>query len=746
MKHWQILIKILVLTSSIILVLGGCGIGDQKRSEPGTGSTKTESDTEKLMAYKDIRYLPEFTDTSERWNGFASKGLGFRDDTLYVLKRNFRNYNVSGGQLIAYRPDTGEETLLLDEEALKGQIIAASPLNDGAGMALLKLLDGGYLLYKVDSEGKEILSKEISDIPITSEASSYDFMTDNQDRGYLRTYNEIILFDEKGDIAGNIDVKGKGINQFICGSDGKVYIYEYMTSQLIPVDFEAKSLGTSAYTVPINLRAIAAAGKADFLICDNTTVYEYNCGEGMLTPLFDLQDSQIADAFEIQVIGEMKDGRLLVFSADSDREFTEVALLTATPLAECPVKEEVTMGLIYPSQNMLDSITDFNRQNNEISISVINYCIGGRSFQEAREAMKLDFSIGKGPDLCNLTDFLEPEPLFKSGCFADLSAYLEEGRTYRKEDFIPQALDIYTWQDQLMGIPKYFYLRTLVGNSDIVGTNMGWDMQDIKKMVEEHPDALIFDVAYSSYMFNVCARNMLGEFVDLDRKEADFESPEYIEFLNFLKSLPNNYTEREDNESWSMRDSWLKDGRALLSVRDIFEVTELQKIDSVFKGNYTCVGYPSPDKKPDCIIETFSAYAISTASEKKESAWQFIEWDLSLQGQEKGYERYNYRLRGGFPTRTDVFEEELKVAVEGGGWQQEQEDYWGSDIAGYQRTTPEEAQLLRTLIETASPERSAEQTILDIMDEEIAYLYDGSKTAEEVAAVTQNRVQLYLNE
>ena len=744
MKRCQIFVKTLALFSCIILALGGCGKEKQSDSVQGTGG-KTESDTEELMAYKDIRYLPEFTDTSERWNGFASTGLGFRDDILYVVKRDFRNYNVSGGQLIAYRPDTKEETLLLDEEELKGQIMAAAPLNGGSAMALLNLLDGGYVLHKVDSEGKEIFTKEFQNIPITSEATRYDFITDNQDRGYLRTYNEIILFDEKGEIAGNIDVKGKGINKIVCGGDGKVYIYEYMVNQLIPIDFETKSLGTG-YTVPIpSLRAVAATEKADFIICDNTTVYEYNCGEGTLTPLFDLQDSLIPDAFDIHVMGEMKDGRILVFSVDSDRESTEVALLTATPLAEYPVKEEVTMGLISPSQNLLDSITAFNRQNNEVAVSVINYSIGGRSYQEAREALRFDFSIGKGPDLCDLGELTELESLYESGCFADLSAYLGEGRTYKREDFIPQALGIYSWQDQVMGIPKYFYLRTLVGNSDIVGTSMGWDMEDVKKVIDGHRDALIFDVAYSSYMFNVCARNMLGEFVDLDRKKADFESPEYIAFLNFLKDLPDNFTEKEDSECYSSGDSWLKEGRALLSVRDIFEVTELQKLDSVFRGNYTCVGFPSPDKTPDCIIGTFSAYAISSVSEKK-GAWEFIEWDLSSQGQEKGFEEYDHRLRGGFPTRTDVFEEELREAVEGGGWRQEQEEQWGSAVAGYKKTTSKEAELLRALIESASPDKKEEQTILDIMDEEIAYLYDGSKTAEEVAKVTQNRVQLYLDE
>lgn len=62
------------------------------------------------------------------------------------------------------------------------------------------------------------------------------------------------------------------------------------------------------------------------------------------------------------------------------------------------------------------------------------------------------------------------------------------------------------------------------------------------------------------------------------------------------------------------------------------------------------------------------------------------------------------------------------------------------------KATLEEVELLYSLIESASPERNTERIIVGIMREEAAYLYDGSKTAEEVARVTQNRVQLYLNE
>lgn len=64
----------------------------------------------------------------------------------------------------------------------------------------------------------------------------------------------------------------------------------------------------------------------------------------------------------------------------------------------------------------------------------------------------------------------------------------------------------------------------------------------------------------------------------------------------------------------------------------------------------------------------------------------------------------------------------------------------------FRAAAPEEVELVYTLLECASPEKATERTVLEIIEEEAAYLFDGSKSAEEVAEVTQNRVQLYLDE
>ena len=98
----------------------------------------------------------------------------------------------------------------------------------------------------------------------------------------------------------------------------------------------------------------------------------------------------------------------------------------------------------------------------------------------------------------------------------------------------------------------------------------------------------------------------------------------------------------------------------------------------------------------------------------------------------------------------DIFERELSVATDEADGQEESKGMGGIFGDGmqvnYRKMTSDEVDVLYALIESASPERSEERIILEIMKEEAAYLYDGSKTAEEVAKVTQNRVQLYLDE
>ena len=69
-------------------------------------------------------------------------------------------------------------------------------------------------------------------------------------------------------------------------------------------------------------------------------------------------------------------------------------------------------------------------------------------------------------------------------------------------------------------------------------------MEDLKAVIESHPDAeMVFDNVPGDYLFEACIRNGLEEFVDFEGKKANLDSAEYIEFLNYINTLPDGYAE-----------------------------------------------------------------------------------------------------------------------------------------------------------------------------------------------------------
>ncbi len=60
--------------------------------------------------------------------------------------------------------------------------------------------------------------------------------------------------------------------------------------------------------------------------------------------------------------------------------------------------------------------------------------------------------------------------------------------------------------------------------------------------------------------------------------------------------------------------------------------------------------------------------------------------------------------------------------------------------------TKEQVDRIREMIDTAQPGKIMEEKLYDIIREEAQAYFDGQKSAEDVAALIQNRVQTYLDE
>ena len=130
------------------------------------------------------------------------------------------------------------------------------------------------------------------------------------------------------------------------------------------------------------------------------------------------------------------------------------------------------------------------------------------------------------------------------------------------------------------------------------------------------------------------------------------------------------------------------------------------------------------------MIYPYLPIAISDICANKEQAWQFVD---SLLGEEFQSKYIVFNL----PIRKSDLEKKFEDAMT-------LKEGFGNTI----EDLPTEAQAaeMYEMMDTACGNNKINETIWNIVDEEAVYYFNNEKTAQEVAKVIQNRVELYLAE
>jgi len=148
----------------------------------------------------------------------------------------------------------------------------------------------------------------------------------------------------------------------------------------------------------------------------------------------------------------------------------------------------------------------------------------------------------------------------------------------------------------------------------------------------------------------------------------------------------------------------------------------------------------------------FSALAVNANSAHKEGAWEFICFLLEEEAQN------TYAAQGNVPALKSAFDllmDGQKERVAGGkkivitvtmmGENGAAGEPW-TEVYTAEDITEEKIEAYKKALEEARAYPIRTAPILDIIYEEAAYYFNGSKSLEEVCGIMENRVQLYLNE
>ncbi len=565
----------------------------------------------------------------------------------------------------------------------------------------------------------------------------------------------ILMVDREGRFIGMIDISNELEPYFADGNtyeeyylagdmDGDVY-YVALNSYYMAV-YEVKVTENESFSLSkvevfqdrlpgkiySGLRGIFFSDRSDGIL------YEYN-GDGVLAPILRWQDSNLYET-KVENVVQVSEDEFLVKVLNTDNGMDGYYRLKRTATKDMPERELIVVAATVDDQELIKSIAEFNMENQKYHVTLEIY---------GQDGLDASLVSSDPPDILSMSD-LSIYKYTENDALEDLTGYLEKSSLVHKEDFLENVVSGYTIAGRLVCIPKMYYFKTLTGRKEQLGEVSGWTMEECMELTERYQEYCLIAGRSSQWLLSfLCREYCLERFVDWDKRSCSFDSREFKDLLDWLKKCGEKSNRL--GIDWNSPEGW---ENSLLNYGDYFSLIDHLRKESEVGEELTLIGFPTADGEILHRPYIREALAIVSKSTHKEGAWTFVEYFLSREE--------NIQMYPLFPTNKEKFQEQLdyyttpnyvlgengeKLKLQDGTYNMRPK-IWLSN--GEQLGYLEEKQLegLLQAIESLdfTPAREEEDIVMDIVEEETGYYFDGLKGFDEVAGIIQNRVSVLLGE
>lgn len=718
------------LVMATVLCLSACGrngaAGEADKRKPDSG--------QETMAGAEA-YLPVFLDPEVReGEGIFYGGMRLLDDRIHYLtdtgegEETLCTYTLEDGSM-------DRMSLLWPEYGRPGPLGPHTFGQDGSlyGLCYGMDLDEGVILVKYDSRGEWAGSWEVTgQLQEENEGEHATFLeVDGQGRICLAGHRTLWLYGADGSYRGSLDLGGgMRVNAMGCGSDGRMYVSYSPEGRtelctLKRIDFEGKKLDETADNFPwCSGTGLSPAGEGGLLVQDDSALYRYDLNARKKETVLIWSECGVGGSW-VERVNALEDGRLLAVLNDPEGTGSGPVLLTGADGEQIPQKETLVMGTLYTDFDSQDAIDRFNRNNDKYTIKIKEYA--------DETALNLDIVSGRCPDIIEFGN-LHIEYMIEKGMFEDLNPYLEKSSKLSREDFFEGIMDAYVFDGIQVALPRGFDLYTLIGRTEVVGSEIGWTLEEMLEFAENHPDAVLFDRPKGNIL-RMLMRYNEELFVDWETGKCGFDSEEFRRLLEFVNRGPEE-TSYDRGVSYVNE---IREGRVLL-LEWFMQFEEVQVLEEIFGGEVTFKGFPTPEGTSGATPSWSSAYAITAGSEHKDVAWEFLETFFTESKKHSGW----------FPGLKKNIEDGLLQAMKINHDGVEYGDYIG-EIDGepytYRAATQEEVDRILALVDDMeSLADQCDREIENMIVEEAEAYFMGQKPVENVMEIIQGRVQMYVSE
>lgn len=482
---------------------------------------------------------------------------------------------------------------------------------------------------------------------------------------------------------------------------------------------------------------------------DNLYIYGFDPKSGQSTRLAGLLDCGI-DENQLSAMYFGEDGVIYCLVNNFETDKTELLRLTELDPAEAAKIVTLRLACNYLSTSLSKAVMNFNSSSTTARIEVTDYSKFNTDEDYSAGLTKLNTEIisGNVPDIFVTTDLPMGQYAAK-GLLKDIYELIDSDSELSRESFMAPVMKAMESEGRLYSISPGFSIATLVGKSDVVGREMGWTLSQMQEVIKAHPEAkyILGQGMTRDMVLSDMLKYGLDRYVDWQNGKCSFNTQDFIDVLNFSHLFPAEFTYDEIGTSpYQM----LADGRQLLMQMELRDFSDYQTCSSITKGHVTFKGYPTAEGVGNVVMFAGDPLSISATCKDIDSAWKFVRGMLT----EDYFE--NNRYMDGLPLNLKAYAAAEAEAMKRDTYKDEETGKemewpkgtigWGDFTVDYYAMSRDEADALRSLIDSIGRAAAYDKSIMNIVNEEVQSFVNGIKTPEQTAAIIQDRVSLYVNE
>ena len=703
-----------------------------------------------------VSYKPQYSEYDLTFDGSAGVesnfyGMFVQGDSLYCISRDDRRRDTVNIIDIS----TGENS-----EKLLGSV--ANYYRAGSGFA--GFTSNKLIIYdeNFDKTGEVDLRKLISELNASGDSfllyNGKSIAMDAEGNiGIINGRKTLYMLDANGMLLSKTECPNNmsNINMVFATNSGNWYIVcdgmNYGTTVFYPVDIKSGTLGDGMedilYGDNNTVVDICPVDEDDFYIFSRNYVYRYISESATSEELcclrnygveIDSQEMGVGSGFGmfadnvpgiINYTGSQTEG-------DADVRNIELVTFVKTEGKATQRTELVAATISEPSFKEREAVMRFNKYNPDYYITFKTYLDEDYHTDDRKEKVRLarqsfnnDLVSGKGADIYfSPYGELDFENLGEKGALADLYEFIDADSDISRDDFVQSILKAMEYKGKLYAVSPDFSFNTIVGKKSLLGKYDKWDFNAVYELAKNHPDAILFANSNQERNLDKFMAYSLDMFYNSDTAECSFDSEQFIKLLELAKDSGTEYDNNADIGEL------LTDEKVLLYESQIMSWDDIQCLPYYFGEDISYVGYPS-NAESGTVLRYYYQWAVSGQSQYKDGAWQFIK---SLFDDE--YQKSSFY----FPVMGASFDDEITEAMNYSG--RSKTDLANGVEVQLHAMTQAEAEEFRQLVDNATLVYKPYDTVKSIIKEEAEYLFDGVRSAEETAAIIQNRVKLYLEE